>query len=295
MEPRKPPEYTEAPPPYSSEMPESHFRPVTVSGHYLPYNQRFRTPVMQNYPHHNRTITTNYSGFISGSRDSMNPPNRHHARRIGVVGIPAIQEGGSQPSQVELPGAPISGPPPTYLERVNPQVEAQRRRRFITTPPQTHTVTMTVSEIPHEHTSESSNRRSVVRQSSESSVTTEDTTQSRHETTESRNDTASSLYCVTTTAGRQNNSNAASISHRVPETNDITVMSQMQTISQYASDSNSRQQRGLLSMEAAVSRARSRQINREAAPLQAVSRRHTGNLPIVNDADHSDVEQLACL
>lgn len=112
VEPPKPPSYISAPPAYSEEMPESHFRPPTVSGH-IPYNQRFRgtTPVPRAPVQGSVHVTS-----ISGSHPTT------HSRSFRTTHIPGAVE--------------IEAPPP-YTEFARGRTPAdRRRRRFIQTPVQ---------------------------------------------------------------------------------------------------------------------------------------------------------------
>lgn len=106
VEPRKPPEYVSSPPVYSVEMPESHYRPVTVTGH-VNSNQRFRgvTPVPQR-------------GTIATTRTNAGQANTN------------LQSFRS----LQIPGAVHNDAPPAYSEFARGQTPAHRRQRFITTP-----------------------------------------------------------------------------------------------------------------------------------------------------------------
>lgn len=112
-EPPKPPSYVSAPPAYSEEMPESHFRPPTVSGYNNPCNQRFMPLTV-------RTINTATSGTarVSATNSSGQFPIR--AENISNRGI--------------IQGIVPTESPPPYREFIRGQTPAHRRQRFIRTP-----------------------------------------------------------------------------------------------------------------------------------------------------------------
>lgn len=112
VEPPKPPSYVSAPPDYSEDMPESHFRPPTVSGH-ISYNQRFRgtTPVSRAPAEGNVHVT---------STSGRNPVIYSYSLR-----------------NTHIPGAVDSEAPPPYSEFARGHTPANRRhRRFIRSPVQ---------------------------------------------------------------------------------------------------------------------------------------------------------------
>lgn len=77
-EPPKPPTYIEAPPAYSEDLPESHFRPVTVTGGHLPiYNQRFSMAQLRQERHRITTTTSNNNNNNTNNNNSTN--NRQEA------------------------------------------------------------------------------------------------------------------------------------------------------------------------------------------------------------------------
>ncbi|XP_045216931.2 uncharacterized protein LOC123566688 [Mercenaria mercenaria] len=110
VEPPKPPSYVSAPPAYSEEMPESHFRPATVTGN-IPYNQRFRgtTPLPRRVAHASISMTS-----ASGRHPETNNPRSLR--------------------NVQIPGAIEVEAPPPYSEFARGQTPANRRRRFIQSP-----------------------------------------------------------------------------------------------------------------------------------------------------------------
>lgn len=107
VQPPKPPSYVSAPPAYSEEMPESHFRPATVTGN-VPYNQRFRGT--------NQAVRENGQGTVSMTTTS----GRHPAARSF--------------RNMQIPGSIDVEAPPPYTEFARGQTPAHRRRRFIRTP-----------------------------------------------------------------------------------------------------------------------------------------------------------------
>ena len=307
-EPRKPPEYTEQPPPYSSEMPESHYRPVTVAANYFNYNTRYRTPAMQNYPQNrrqNQSGTTNNSGTVHGSQASQNNAGTR-TRRIGVAGLPGNND---QQQDTQLPGAPMPERPPTYTEQPNNQTETQRRRRFIQTPPRgpvvtegDNTVLGTVSELSSSDTTVTSNEQSETRQSF---LATQSST-------------------VNNVRNQNTNNGANIINTQISQPTNAVIIGQVQTQSDLnrmlnaptpqthqravIGQSNTRQHvQGQASLETAVSRARNRQSVRTVTPQrnlvtprspqrhQVISVRHADNLRTTTDANNADIEELACL
>ena len=162
VEPRKPPAYTEEPPPYSTEMPESHFRPFTVTGQAVPYNQRYRTPVPQNYGQlGNTTAQSHQDRTAQGPQTSgVNSQNRNNAAAgLRRSGAREPEEDNSQ-STAELPGVPTRQPPPAYAT-IEMQAQSQRRRRFIQTP-------TTINESTSEET------ETISSQNVESNIQTQD-------------------------------------------------------------------------------------------------------------------------
>lgn len=135
MEPPKPPPYISAPPEYSEQMPESHFRPQTVTGH-LPANQRFRaTPV----PHYTRRRPPDYTmtavpGAVTVSHASGQYPHVTISTRGRHQGATVIEE-------EELP--------PSYSDSVHTNTTATRRdhRRFIRTPTNAVNEVRTINSI----------------------------------------------------------------------------------------------------------------------------------------------------
>ncbi|KAH3830178.1 hypothetical protein DPMN_103417 [Dreissena polymorpha] len=121
FEPPKPPEYVLSPPEYSEEMPESHFRPPTVSGR-APANRRFRaTPFPSRAADYNEGMVPGEVAitYQSGQHPSSYESRQHRSRRNGNAGI----------TNVDMP--------PPYSEFVLGQIPSNRRnhRRFIRTPP----------------------------------------------------------------------------------------------------------------------------------------------------------------
>ena len=272
---------------------------------------------MQNYPRNrqqNQTLITNNSATVHGSQANQNNVGTS-AGRIRVVGELGTQE--IQQPDTQLPGTTIPDRPPTYTEQPNNQTEAQRRRRFIQTPPRgpvgtggANTTLRTVSELTNSDSTVTNDERSETRQSS---VTTQNMIISRSDTLESRTDTVNGG--VHRDGSRQHTNNRTSvINTQVAEPNNAVLIGQVQTQSDLNSTQNARTPQthrssaiaqsnvrehapGHTSMESAVSRARSRQTVTTHTPQrsQAISIRHADNLRTTADANNSDIEELACL
>lgn len=297
-EPRKPPTYTEAPPPYSSEMPESHYRPITVTGHHLSYNQRFRTPTMQNYGRHGNAVTTNHHGLDPTLHVTQNSRrNNEHRNQVQRISVSTIQghENGAQQSRTQLPGIPAYGPPPAYSETARGQSPGRRRRRFIQTPPPPN-VTANIPTETQEETEMSrtrTNANNVERSNAENSLSP-----ARHDIVSSRqsggianthdaetNNLVSASQALSTQARTSSDLNSVHTDGRTHHSN--TPVASLPVV---------RQQMGHSNMETAVARARSRQM---ATPVtthnQAISRRHIENTRPITETSNTDIEELACL
>ncbi|WAR01032.1 hypothetical protein MAR_025404 [Mya arenaria] len=127
VEPPKPPAYISAPPEYSEEMPESHFRPATVTGH-VPANQRYRaTPMPPNGRRQQQEVVPGaIPGSVavtqtSGMQPSIDTSQMTRSHRSHHVTEPL-------PEEEELP------PPYTEFARGQTPARAREHRRFIRTP-----------------------------------------------------------------------------------------------------------------------------------------------------------------
>lgn len=126
--PPKPPAYVAAPPAYSEEMPESHYRPPTVSGS---YNQR-------SGPHNQRPGPYNQTSgpYNQRFRGATPGPHAHAQNSISVTNVsgrhPMVNTNSFR--NVQIPGSIEVEAPPPYTEHARRHTPAHRRRRFIRTP-----------------------------------------------------------------------------------------------------------------------------------------------------------------
>ena len=260
---------------------------------------------MQNYPQNHATN----SGNINGSQANQNNAGTR-TRRTGVSGLPGSN---NQQSDAQLPGAPMPERPPTYTEQSNEPNEAQRRRRFIQTPPRGpvvagggDTVLRTVSELTSSESSAIDDEQSDTRQSS---LTTQTMSHNISGVVESRR-----MNIV-----NQNTTNGTSVTNTQSSgPNDAVIIGQDQS----QGDLNGRQnapapqtqrsavigqtgQRVTSSLETAVSLARNRQAVRTVTPhsnqvTPRSSQRHQAvsvrpNLRTTSEVNTADIEELACL
>ena len=296
VEPRKPPTYTDEPPPYSSEMPESHFRPITVTGHFIPYNQRYRTPVMQHSGQQNNTSTINYQNQSVHSTQIYNSQNRNDIAdgvRRARVGI--MPEESSQEITTQLPGVPTNQQSPTYSENPNAQILAQRRRRFIQSPPN-------LNDNYNEQTLASEGSEIALSRTATNKMEASDSVISTAAQTGSRQ--------VEMVPNRQtqhiSNTSALAVAYTRPQSVFNSTYTQGQNMQQPIAESIIRQQAGHLMiteqggnsrMEPAISRARSRQIvtSDTLQRNQIISRRQTSTQRQTAGPQGSEIEELACL
>lgn len=297
-EPRKPPTYIEAPPPYSSEMPESHYRPITVTGHHLSYNQRFRTPTMQNYGRHANAVTTTHHGSVPTVHVTQNSRRNHeHRNQVQRISVSTIQEGhesGTQQSRAQLPGTRGYGPPPAYSESTRSQSPGRRRRRFIQTPPPPNLTATTPTESQEET---EPSRTQTPANHVENSNSENSLSPARHDIVTSRQSGRIANTQDEETNNLVSSSQALSTQVRTPsDLNSMHADRQTHSNTPVTSLSIARQQIRNSNMETAVARARSRQM---ATPVtthnQAISRRHIENTRPITEASNTDIEELACL
>lgn len=124
VSPPKPPRYTPAPPEYSEEMPDSHFRPQTVSD-FMNMNTRYHPGNTPRYARH--TDSSGVPGTVSvtqasGTEPHSNTNNQRRSRRLYLQVADLIPEDGGL------------SPPPPYREHPRGQTPGNRHRRFIRTP-----------------------------------------------------------------------------------------------------------------------------------------------------------------
>ena len=271
-------------------MPESHFRPFTVTGQAVPYNQRYRTPVPQNYGQlGNTTARSHQERTAQGAQTSgVNSQNRNNAaaglRRSGA----REPEVGNSQSTAELPGVPTRQPPPAYAT-IETQAQSQRRRRFIQTP-------TTINESTSEET------ETISSQNVESNIQTQDgevlipsrgITQngiSANRQTDNMSNSNVSVPGYICTDPHLRSSHSSTQRQNTP--NSIVSASLQPGRNSVAMENG-----GSSRMVSSVSRIRSRQTITPGVQQrnQIASRRQASSLRPTTEINNSEIEELACL
>ena len=272
-------------------MPESHFRPFTVTGQAVPYNQRYRTPVPQNYGQPgNTTARSHQDRTAQGAQTSgVNSQNRNSAaaglRRSGA----REPEVGNSQSTAELPGVPTQQPPPAYAT-LEAQAQSQRRRRFIQTP-------TTINESTSEETETISSRNvesNIQTQNGEvlipsRSVMTQNGISANRQTDNMSNSNVSVPGYVGTDPQLRS---SHSSTQRLNTQNSIVSESLQPGRNSVAMENG-----GSSRMVSSVSRIRSRQTITPGVQQrnQIASRRQASSLRPTTEINNSEIEELACL